>query len=110
MAEYQQTVEWLLPAGVDQVPLTEIPRVLGILEEVKARLWARLQEVEVPQPGPDTLLTAATLAERIEGYTPARLYELAREDKIPHVRIGRQVRFPERAVAAWIASCTSDPV
>lgn len=32
-----------------------------------------------------------------------RLYELARRGLIPHVRLGRSVRFSRSAVAEWIA-------
>ena len=34
----------------------------------------------------------------------ARAYELARQRKIPVVRIGRQVRIPEDRLLAWIES------
>lgn len=34
----------------------------------------------------------------------ARVYELARTNAIPVVRIGRQVRFPEHALLEWIQS------
>ncbi len=32
-----------------------------------------------------------------------RVYELARQGKLPAVRIGRQVRFREDAVEAWLS-------
>ena len=31
-----------------------------------------------------------------------RIYELVRQGKLPAVRIGRQVRFREETVAAWL--------
>lgn len=33
-----------------------------------------------------------------------RVYLLAQEGIIPHVRVGRQVRFNESAIEAWIAN------
>ncbi len=34
--------------------------------------------------------------------TENRVYELAKRKMIPHVRIGRRVRFPEEKLLAWI--------
>ncbi len=49
-----------------------------------------------------TLLTAKEVAALLR--VPAlRVYELARTGAIPCVRIGRQVRFPEDGLRAWIA-------
>jgi len=31
-----------------------------------------------------------------------RIYELAARHMIPHVRIGRQLRFPEEKLLAWL--------
>lgn len=30
------------------------------------------------------------------------LYELVRRREIPHLRVGRQIRFPAGALAAWV--------
>ena len=48
------------------------------------------------------LLTAKEVA-AILRVTTLRVYELARARSIPCVRIGRQVRFPEDGLRAWIA-------
>ena len=37
------------------------------------------------------------------GIPVSRLYELARQDLIPHVHLGRQIRFSEQAIRAWVA-------
>lgn len=34
--------------------------------------------------------------------TPNRMYELAKRNLIPAVRLGRQVRFPEAKLLEWI--------
>lgn len=49
------------------------------------------------------LLTAAEAAE-ILAVTPARVYELVRQDVLPHVRLGRQVRIDPDRLEAWIAA------
>ena len=36
------------------------------------------------------------------GISKARLYELVREGSIPHVRLGRAVRYPAPALREWI--------
>jgi excisionase family DNA binding protein len=49
------------------------------------------------------VLVAAEVAELLKVPVP-RVYELARQGQIPHVRIGRQVRFRQEAVEAWITA------
>lgn len=49
------------------------------------------------------LLTADEVA-RQTGLSKGRIYELAREEDMPHVRLGRAVRFDPVAVREWIAS------
>jgi excisionase family DNA binding protein len=46
------------------------------------------------------LETAEWVAERL-GIPKHRLYELVRAGAIPHVRLGRSVRFNPDRVAAW---------
>ncbi len=38
-----------------------------------------------------------------------RIYELARQRKIPHVRLGRTVKFDPSAVEEWIATGGTGP-
>jgi len=47
------------------------------------------------------LLGAQEVSDRL-GIRLHRTYELAREQQIPHVRIGRQVRFDAAALEEWI--------
>jgi excisionase family DNA binding protein len=49
------------------------------------------------------LLTAKQVADLLQ-VTLARVYELSREDILPVVRIGRQVRFDEEKLRDWITS------
>ena len=59
--------------------------------------YAPRVEAELPQ-----LLTALDLAKQLDSISRHRLYELARADQIPHVRIGRSYRFSKRAIIAWV--------
>jgi excisionase family DNA binding protein len=47
------------------------------------------------------LVPAPPIAESL-GVTPWRIYELVRQNRIPHVRLGRSVRFDPAKIAAWI--------
>ncbi len=47
------------------------------------------------------LLTAPEAA-RILRVRPARIYQLAREHRIPACRVGRQLRISEAALRRWI--------
>jgi excisionase family DNA binding protein len=47
------------------------------------------------------LLIASEVAE-IMSVTEARVYELARRKMIPHIRLGRQVRFSEKVLHEWV--------
>jgi excisionase family DNA binding protein len=98
------------PDQIVAIPRSDIPRLIGDAEALKARLWARLQECATPvaaEPsvqrgnGPHRLLTAGQAAERLD-VTLARLYELARTGALPAVRIGRQIRFSPDALSEWI--------
>jgi excisionase family DNA binding protein len=48
------------------------------------------------------LLTAKQTAELLQVALP-RVYELARQNLIPCVRMGRQLRFDENALREWAA-------
>lgn len=50
----------------------------------------------------EKLLMAEEVAE-ILNMTKDRVYSLARQNLIPHVRIGRQLRFSYRAIEEWIS-------
>jgi excisionase family DNA binding protein len=56
-----------------------------------------------PTPGsdPDTLMTADDLAALLQ-VTPAWVYAETRKRRIPHLRLGRYVRYRRSAIDAWI--------
>lgn len=47
------------------------------------------------------LVTARTVAERL-GISQHRVYELARTGDLPHVRLGRSMRFDPAAIESFI--------
>ncbi len=47
------------------------------------------------------LLTAQDLADQF-GEPKARIYALAREHGLPHIRLGRAMRFDAGAVSRWL--------
>lgn len=53
--------------------------------------------------------TAQEVAEAL-GLRLHRIYALTREHRIPHVRIGRQVRYPVEAIRDWVAAGGTDSV
>lgn len=49
------------------------------------------------------LLKADEVAEALQVPKP-RVYELARQQVLPAVRIGRQIRFRQEAIETWLAA------
>jgi excisionase family DNA binding protein len=47
------------------------------------------------------LISAEQVAQRL-GRTKARVYEMCRENLLPHVKLGRAVAFDPAALEAWI--------
>ena len=70
---------------------------------VRTRLEVRRQSVTTPAgQGPDRLLDAGEVAKLLN--VPATwVAEAARAGRIPHVRLGRYVRFEHLAVLEWVA-------
>jgi excisionase family DNA binding protein len=53
-----------------------------------------------------SLVTAKVLSKElgIKELTRARLYQMARDGLIPHIRLGRSVRFDRARVNEWLAN------
>ena len=62
----------------------------------------RLQPSAASNPSKEQFLTAQDLRRRFK-ISVKTLYKYAQSDSIPHVRMGRTVRFPEREIERWIA-------
>jgi len=54
-------------------------------------------------PNPKKLLTADDIAEML-GMSKDWIYEQVRANRIPHVRLGRYVRFRQEAIEEWLRS------
>jgi predicted DNA-binding transcriptional regulator AlpA len=90
------------------VALDDIPIVLGELECLKARLWARISAPAATSrtPDPDQLLGAKIVAQRA-GISARWLYRHA--DTLPFTRrIGRKVLFSSAGLTKWLASRRPD--
>lgn len=53
------------------------------------------------------LLSVAETAELL-GISQSFLYKLAESESIPHIRLGRAIRFDIRQIDAWLEEITSD--
>jgi excisionase family DNA binding protein len=97
-----QAIENLAQA-VQTVPVGELPALLGQVERVKALGWSRMLTGPVSMTGEaEELLTMAEAARRLSIPT-SRAYELARQKKLPAVKIGKYVRVSAQALAAYQA-------
>jgi excisionase family DNA binding protein len=58
-----------------------------------------------PEPLAEPLLTAVEAAELLR-VPRSTLYELVRSRHLPHVRVGRSLRFTRAGLARWVADNT----
>jgi excisionase family DNA binding protein len=59
-------------------------------------------------PGLDDLGTVPELAKRLK-FPESGIYERVANGEIPHIRIGRLIRFDWQEIAAWIAQQRQGP-
>ncbi len=88
---------------IDSGPRDDLAALIGHLEALKARAWARLA---APRPAPaasaDSLLTFADVARRL-GIGEWNAREMGRRGEIPTVHVGqRRVRVRESALNEYI--------
>ena len=92
---------------VARVEVRDCPCLLGELERLKAILWSRMVRVacgptrSLPQ-AEAVLLTIPQVAKRL-AIAEGRTYELARQGRLPTVKVGKYVRVEPAALDAWIA-------
>ena len=60
-----------------------------------------METVANSQPTVQPLLGVPEIAQRL-GVKQHRVYDLVRQDLIPHVKLGRQLRFKAEAVEQWL--------
>jgi excisionase family DNA binding protein len=58
--------------------------------------------------GSDALMTAQEVASLLR-VAPGWIYAATRRGAIPHVRLGRYVRYRRRAIEVWMASIEQSP-
>lgn len=106
MAEptYMDLIEQL-DLELRKIPPAQCPSLLGELERLKALAWVRLITYnhgtgELSQSG-NQLLTIPQVSERL-ALPVSRVYELARQGKLPVVRVGKYVRVQAVQLAKWM--------
>ena len=86
-----------LEAAIGSASADHLPDLLGQLERLKGQAWARMMSASLTKndtPSQEQqLLTLPQVAERLS-IPESRAYELARQHKLPAVRIGKYVRVP----------------
>jgi excisionase family DNA binding protein len=77
---------------------------IGKLEKMRALAWGKIMAIPSAHPNSqsDYLLTLAEAAIRLS-IPESRAYELARQKKLPSVRIGKYVRVSTQALAEYQA-------
>jgi excisionase family DNA binding protein len=92
-----------LPLEVD---LLEIPALVGALEQCKvtllSRLWGGCDRSPTTACTDTQLISLPDVAARL-GLPKGRVYELARQGRLPTVRIGKYVRVEAQELEGWIA-------
>ena len=53
-------------------------------------------------PAPSRRIVGAKPIAELLDVKPSRVYDLAQQDLIPHIKLGRQVRFDLDKVIAWL--------
>lgn len=65
--------------------------------------WERVREKE-SAPGTNRLLEAEDVADML-GMTTDWIYREVRAGRLPHIRLGRYVRFRRESIDAWLEAC-----
>lgn len=90
-----------LEQAVTETPVSQIPALIGILAQLQAKAQLKmLSEQKTTSDRDGGLLTMRQAAERLN-VPESRAYELARQGKLPAVRIGKYVRISAEALMAY---------
>jgi excisionase family DNA binding protein len=96
-----------LDRQLSKITPAQCPDLLGELERLKALAWVRLTTDghgtgQVSQAG-NQLLTIPQVSEKL-ALPVSRVYELARQGKLPIVKVGKYVRVDAVQLARWIGN------
>jgi len=105
------TLMVLLEEAIAQGKDVSPPDLLGALERLKAMLWSKMLTMSCSSTANQfseaaALLTMPQVAKRLS-IPEGRAYELARQGKLPTVRVGKYVRVAEVELETWIARQTA---
>lgn len=90
-----------LEQALAETPVAEMPALIGALAELQAKAQLKmLSEQKLTKGGREALLTIRQVAERLN-VPESRAYELARQGKLPAVRIGKYVRVSVEGLAEY---------
>jgi len=64
--------------------------------------FALMMAVQVSTPGPQALVLTAKETAKALAISPRKLWALTASGSIPHVKIGRCVRYPVADLESWI--------
>ena len=93
-------------ASVEDLPMEDLPELLGRLERARAAVWVKI--LSAPRPAGNTgskkvvpaLMTVSEVAAVLR-FPPGHAYELIRSSELPAVRRGRSVRVRPEDLEAW---------
>jgi len=95
------TLAEYLAAG--QAEPQDLPALLAELEHLKAELWGRLMAMsQAPPPAEDAPLLDVDEASAVLNIPKSYVYDLARQGKIPSIKVGKYLRFQRRALMAML--------
>lgn len=86
---------------------TEI-KVFGRSDGLAVSRYEMSEPVDQPIPSRGDLLTAEEVAALLR-VTPAWVYSETRRHRIPHIRLGRYVRYRRDALIAWMDQLEDQP-
>ena len=95
------------PHRIAEISATDIPALLGHLEQARAALWARMIREPVPasrdraDDAADEVLTVPEVARELR-FTRAYVYEAVRRGDLHAVRKGRYVRIMRHDLRVWL--------
>jgi excisionase family DNA binding protein len=103
-------IDWLavvrtnLDVALRDLPVEALPDLIGTLAAASARATLRLGSSSMSaQTGSETMVTAKQIAKEFNVPT-GQIYELARQERLPHVRAGKYVRFDPAEVRRALTS------